>query len=98
MNMMLMPGWLMIKPLLPETKTKVGLELPADSIEQPPCGEVIEMGGPIYRKDESYEMPVIEKGDKVYFQKWGGLPMKIDGQFYMFVKYGDLVSVVKNEK
>lgn len=98
MKMTLMPGWLMIKPLLPETKTKVGLELPADSIEQPPCGEVIEQGGPIIRSDESYSMPAIKTGDKVYFQKWGGLPMKIEGQFYMFVKYTDLVSIVKNEK
>lgn len=93
-----MPGWLMVKPLLPETKTKVGLELPADAIEQPPCGEVIELGSPIIHSDESYETPTIEVGDKVYFQKWGGLPMKIENQFYMFLKYGDLVSVVKNEK
>lgn len=93
--MILMPGWLMVKPILPETKTKVGLEIPADSVEQPPCGDVVSVGSPILRKDESYETPVIEIGDKVYFQKWGGMPMKIDNAFYLFLKYSDIVSVIK---
>lgn len=98
MNMQVMPGWLMIKPLLAETKTKSGMELPSESVEQPPCGEVIEVGSVIVRSDEEYEMPKILVGDKVYFQKWGGMPMKIEGNLYMFIKYLDIVSVVRNEK
>ncbi len=92
MKLNLMPGWLMVKPLLPETKTKTGMELPAESIEQPPCGEIIKIGSPILNRNESYSLPALKEGMKVYFQKWGGLVMKVEGQSYMFLQYKDLIA------
>lgn len=88
-----MPGWLMVRPLLPETKTKVGIELPPDAIEQPPCGEIIKVGSPILNRNESYALPNMKEGMKVYFQKWGGLMMKVEGVSYMFLQYKDLIAV-----
>ena len=93
-----MPGWLMVKPLLPETKTKIGIELPADAVEQPPCGEVIALGSLIHNKNEEYCFPDLKVGLKVYFQKWGGLSMKIEGVKYMFLQYKDLIAVEKKEE
>jgi len=94
-KMLLMPGWLMITPPVLETKTKSGLTLPAGTIEQPLCGEVVLVGVPTYSKNDNFDFPKIEVGDKVYFQKWGGMAMKIEGKLYMFLRYADLVSVVK---
>ena len=98
-KMLLMPGWLMITPPVLETKTKSGLTLPAGTIEQPLCGEVVLVGLQFATLDEANkvpkETPIIEVGDKVYFQKWGGMAMKIEGKLYMFLRYTDLVSVVK---
>ncbi len=97
-KMLLMPGWLAIHPALTETKTSVGMELPAESVDQPPCGEVVAVGERFANLEEANKIKQtfnIEVGDTVYFQKWGGIPMKIEGKLYLFLKYSDLVSVIK---
>lgn len=98
MNLIPMPGWLIIKTSAPVRKTPEGMELPPDTTIQTPQGEVVAVGGPILRADESFEMPQITKGTKVFFQKWGGFTIKVKGEDFMFMKYSDIVAIEQDEK
>jgi chaperonin GroES len=76
-------GYLLIKPLEAEVKTKGGIYLPETKSETPQEGHIIAKGADI----KNFEI-----GDLVYYKKWGGNEIKLDNIDYIFVKIEDILA------
>ena len=85
-------GYILIEPLEAETKTASGIYLPDNASEKPQKGKVIEMGKSIF--DDGHEIKSPAKlNDVVYYKKWGGNEVKINGKEYLFVKFEDVLAI-----
>jgi len=70
----------LIKRVLPVTKTAGGILLPESNVSKNHEGEVLATG-PGFRSRDGELVPVpVAVGDKVLLPEYGGLPIKIDGE------------------
>lgn len=88
MNLKPTQGNVLVEPLEKETKTVGGIYLPENSGEKPQKGKVLAVGADL----KDFKKPCKPK-DIVYYKKWGGNEVKIDGKEYMFVKFEDILAV-----
>jgi len=78
-----------------ETKTAGGIVIPGNAAEKPICGEVIATGkGRITDTGEVRPLDV-KKGDKVYFGKYAGTEIKINGEEFLMMREEDIMGVVE---
>ena len=78
-----------------EEKTKSGILLPDAAKEKPTKGKVIAVGpGKIDDKGKRMELGV-RNGDNVYYGKYSGTEVEIDGEKYVILREGDLLGVVE---
>lgn len=85
-------GYLLIEPLEAETKTASGIYLPDNASEKPQKGKVIATGESIF--DDGHEVKSPAKlNNIVFYKKWGGNEVKIEGKEYLFVKFEDVLAV-----
>lgn len=87
------PGYLLIEPLEKETQTAGGIYLPDTASEKPQKGKVVAIGPALKKGEDFEEKTYAELNDIVYYKKWGGTEMKIDGTDYLFVKFEDVLAV-----
>ena len=85
----------LIKPLEAETKTASGIVLPDSAKEKPQMGEVMAIGTGLVTPDGKTIPMNIKVGQKVYYKKWGGDEMKVNGQEWMMVKQGDILAIIE---
>ena len=85
-------GYLLIAPLDAETKTASGIYLPDNVSEKPQKGKVVAIGGPSYQDSKEIKAPA-KLNEIVYYKKWGGNEVKIEGHDYLFVKFEDILAV-----
>lgn len=85
-------GYILIEPLEAETKTSSGIYLPDSSSEKPQKGKIIAIGGPALQDGQKIESPA-KIDEVVFYKKWGGNEMKINGKEYLFVKFEDILAV-----
>ncbi len=77
-----------------ETKTAGGIVIPDNATEKPLKGEVIAVGkGKILENGQVRALDV-KVGDKVYFGKYAGTEIKIDGVEYLIMREEDLIAVI----
>ncbi|MGA3291678.1 MAG: co-chaperone GroES [Candidatus Microgenomates bacterium] len=81
-------GYLLIEPLDKEIKTASGIYLPDTAGEKPQKGKVLAVG-----EDMKDQKKPCAKGAIVFYKKWGGNEVKIDGKEYLFVKFEDVLAV-----
>ncbi len=81
-------GFLLIEPLEKEAKTASGIYLPDNVGEKPQKGKVLAVGD----DTKDFKKPAKVK-DIVFYKKWGGNEVKIDGKEYLFVKFEDILAV-----
>lgn len=81
-------GYLLIEPLEAETKTAGGIYLPDSAGEKPQKGKILAIGA----ATKDFKVPAKVK-DVVFYKKWGGNEVKIDGKEYLFVKFEDVLAV-----
>jgi chaperonin GroES len=86
------PGYLLIEPVEAETKTASGIYLPDNAGEKPQKGKILAMGSGVYQDGQKIESPA-KLEDVVYYKKWGGNEVKIDGREYLFVKFEDVLAI-----
>lgn len=87
------PGYLMIKPLEAEEKTKSGIYLPDNAKEEKPVhGQVLAVGEPEITDGGAKRNSPAKVGDTVIYKKWGGNEVKIEGIEYLFVKFEDVLA------
>lgn len=85
-------GYLLIEPLEAETKTASGIYLPDNVSEKPQKGKVIAVGPSSLQEGQKIESPA-KLNEIVFYKKWGGNEVKIDGKEYLFVKFEDVLAI-----
>lgn len=84
-----------IKSLEAEETTASGFILAGNAKEKPQMAEVIAVGpgGVVDGKEIVMNVKV---GDKVFYSKYAGTEIKMDGQEYIIVRQNDILAVVED--
>ncbi len=85
----------LVKPLPSEEKTKGGIVLPDTAKEKPQEGEVVNVGkGRLLETGE--RVPIdLKAGDRIFFSKYAGNEVKIDGVEYLIMREADILGVIE---
>ena len=84
----ILAGKVLIEPQEAEKKTAGGLIIPDSAKEKPLSGKVVLVGGA--KKDEVMEVKV---GDFVFFGKYAGTELTIEGKDYLLVNQADVLFI-----
>lgn len=83
-----------VKQTEAEEKTKSGIYLPDAAKEKPTQGKVIAVGpGKLDDKGKRMELSV-SQGDVVYYGKYSGTEVEVDGVKYVILRESDLLGVL----
>lgn len=84
----------LVKPLEPEAKTASGILLPDSVKEKPTKGKIMALGtGGHDEKGNKIEF-MVKVGDVVYYKKWGGNEIKVDGEEWQILEQKDILAVL----
>lgn len=90
-----MPGYVLVEPAAKQTQTSSGIYLPDSHDEKPQYGKVLAVGGDwVTEQGASIKAPCKVK-DVVVYKKWGGNDVKINNIEYQFLKFEDILAIVK---
>ncbi|HUS48396.1 MAG TPA: co-chaperone GroES [Phycisphaerae bacterium] len=85
----------LVKQSEAEERTAGGIVLPDTAKEKPQRGKVIAAGpGKLLDSGKRGEM-CVKKGDQIFYGKYAGTEIKIDGQEYVILKESDVLAVVE---
>lgn len=87
-------GYVLVEPAQAQKQTASGIYLPDSHEEKPQHGTVLAVGEAIFEDGQKIEAQV-KKGDQVIYKKWGGNEVKIDDTEYQFLKFEDILAVIK---
>lgn len=90
-----MPGYVLVQPAEAEAKTASGIYLPENNDEKPQHGTVLAVGGSIWESGVKEIKSPVKVKDNVIYKKWGGNDVKIGDVEYQFLKFEDILAVVK---
>ena len=84
-----------VKPAPKEEKTSSGLYISSGAQEKPQKGEVVAVGaGKLNDKGE--RLPIdVKVGDQVFYGKFGGTEVKVEGEDYLLLRADDIYAVVE---
>jgi len=85
---------ILVKRTEGEEKTAGGIIIPDTAKEKPQQGQVVAVGPGKRGKDGKRVAPEVKTGDRVFFPKYSGTEIKIDGEEHLFMKEDDLLAVV----
>lgn len=89
------PGYLIVEPAKQDKKTSGGIYLPENvNQDKPQYGKVLAVGDPIHQDGKQVKSPA-PKNATVVYKKWGGNEVEIDKVEYQFLKFEDILAVVK---
>ena len=77
-----------------ETKTAGGIVIPDNATEKPLKGEVIAVGNGKILENGQVRALDVKVGNQVYFGKYAGTEIKIDGVEYLIMREEDLIAVI----
>ncbi len=78
-----------------EEKTKSGIVLPDTAKEKPTKGKVVSVG-PGKLDDKGVRMTIgVKDGDTVYYGKYSGTEVEVDGVKYVILRESDLLGVLE---
>jgi chaperonin GroES len=89
-----MAGYVLVEPAQAQKKTASGIYLPDSHEEKPQHGKVLAVGEATVIDGQKVEANV-KKGDQVIYKKWGGNDVKIGDVEYQFLKFEDILAVIK---
>ena len=76
-----------------EATTQSGLVIPDTAKEKPQLGEVLAVGPGEYSDGERIPMDV-SVGDLVFYSKYGGTEVKVEGEDYLVLSSRDVLAVL----
>lgn len=88
-------GYVLIEPAEAQTTTASGIILPESAQEKPAMGTVLAVGDDLFLDGGKVFKAPVSSGDKVYYKKWGGDEIKVDGKELKLVKFDDLMALVE---
>lgn len=89
-----LPGYILVEPATTQKQTASGIYLPDSHEEKPQHGTVLAVGGPAMVDGAKVESPVKAKQTVIY-KKWGGNDFKVGDTEYQFLKFEDVLAVIK---
>ena len=87
-------GYLLIEPGEAEERTPSGILIPDTAKEKPQIGKVLAVGAAVITDNGTKINPPVAVGDRVYYKKWGGDEIKVDGKELKLVKFDDVMALV----
>lgn len=84
----ILAGKILVQPQEAETKTASGIIIPDSAKEKPQVGKVVLVGES--KKDEPME---IKTGDTVFYGKYSGTSLQIDGVDYLLMSQNDVLYI-----
>lgn len=86
----------LVKPAPKEEKTSTGLLISSGAQEKPQRGEVVAVGsGKVADNGERVALEV-KVGDQVFYGKFGGNEVKVDGEDYLLLRADDIYAVIED--
>ncbi|WP_167605108.1 co-chaperone GroES [Maribellus sediminis] len=85
----ILAGKILVQPQEAETKTSSGIIIPDSAKEKPQVGKVVLVGSD--KKDEPMELKV---GEVVFYGKYSGTELNIDGTDYLLMSQSDVLYIV----
>jgi chaperonin GroES len=86
---------ILVKQSEAEETTAGGIVLPDTAQEKPQKGKVIAVGpGKLLDSGQRGEMGV-KKGDEIFYGKYAGTEIKIDGEEYVILKASDVLAALE---
>ncbi len=86
-----------IDPEIDENVSKSGIVLPPSSQERPQIGKVVAVGDGENFDGVSTKIKV-KVCDKVLFEKYAGIELKLDGKVYIVIRQIDIIGVFNDWK
>ena len=90
-----MPGYVLVEPAEKATQTAGGIYLPDNASDNPQAGTVIAVGESIWESGVKEVKSPVKVGDAVVYKKWGGNDVKMGTIEYQFLKFEDILAVIK---
>ncbi|MBN1821495.1 MAG: co-chaperone GroES [Prolixibacteraceae bacterium] len=84
----ILAGKILVQPQEAEEKTSSGIIIPDSAKEKPQVGKVVLVGAD--KKDEPME---IKTGDVVFYGKYSGTELNIDGEDYLLMSQTDVLYI-----
>jgi len=76
-------------------RTVGGIIIPDTAKEKPQEGKVIAVG-PGKMNDEGKRVPLdVKEGDRIFFSKYGGTDIKLDGVEHLILREDDILGVIE---
>ncbi len=89
---------MLIEPLSDEErtrKTKYGIVIPDTAEkERPQEGRVVAVGEGKRLESGKVQAPLVKKGDKVLFSKYGPADIKVDNKDYLIAREEDILAII----
>jgi len=87
----------MVEPCEAEEKTAGGIVLPDTAKEKPQRGRVVAVGpGKLLEKTGQRGQMCVKEGDEVFYGKYAGTEVELDGQEYVILKESDVLAIVEH--
>ena len=85
----------LVKPDEAEQKTASGLYIASNAQEKPQRGKVVAVGEG-KRDQDGNRIPVdVKAGDEVFYGKFGGNEVKVDGEDFLLLRADDIYAIIE---
>jgi len=84
-----------LKQLEAQEKTSGGIILPDSAKEKPQIAKVVAVGPGKMLDNGTLSKMSVKKNDEVFYSKYMGNEVKIDGQDYVIIKESDILGIVE---
>jgi chaperonin GroES len=88
-------GYVLVEPAQAQKQTASGIYLPDSHDEKPQYGTVLAIGDSVWESGVKEIKSPVKKGDQVIYKKWGGNDFKIGDVEYQFLKFEDILAIIK---
>ena len=86
---------ILVKQSEAEERTAGGIVLPDTAKEKPQRGKVVATGPGRLLDSGSRGAMSVKKGDEIFYGKYAGTEIKIDGEEYVILKEADVLAVIE---
>jgi chaperonin GroES len=84
-----------VKRLEAETQTASGIIIPDNAQEKPHQGEVVAVGAGKTLDNGQIRESQVKVGDRVFFRKYGGVDIKLQGQEFVIIREDEILAVIE---
>ena len=88
-------GYVLVEPAAVEKKTASGIVLPDSHEEKPRRGRVLAVGGAEITESGVKRQAPCKVADLVIYKEWGGNEFKEGDKEYLFIKFEDILGIIK---